>query len=236
MIAMVAIIIPSYNEKQNIQPLVEKILTTSPKAHIIIVDDNSPDNTKAEIKRLQSKFSRLHIVLRKRKGGRGSAVLAGFHYAQKTIKPLYYIEMDADLSHNISELPKMISLSKPKNVVLASRYLKKSKLVNVTSGRKVMSKVSNALIRIILQTKLHDNTNGYRCYQEDAIEILMKHNFISSGYIVLSESAFILGKKGFSFVEYPSRFVNRRFGKSNASMKEFFSSLLMLQKIRSLKV
>ncbi len=229
----IAIIIPTYNEKENVKRIVPAIFSVLQRVSVIVVDDHSPDGTAHAVRELGKKYSRLHIIERKGKGGRGSAVIEGFRYARKKLKPDIYIEMDADLSHDASELPRMISLSKPGVVVFASRYVRGGKIVGVSFYRRCMSRFSNFLIRMLLGLPGADNTNGYRCYRPDAIELLLNHRFISTGYILLSESAFVLYTHGFSFIEFPSIFRNRKFGLSNASIAEFMHALKMITRIRS---
>lgn len=170
--------------------------------------------------------------MREKKDGRGSAVIEGLRYAHTNLNPDIFIEMDADLFHNPKEILKMISLSKPKTVVIASRYMSGGKILNVQFRRRIASYLANLLIRLTLKNPIIDNTNGFRCYRKDAIGHLLKHRFISKGYILLSESATVLKKNGFKFVEFPSLFVNRKIGKSNATFSEFKNSLVSLLDIR----
>jgi len=226
------IIIPTYNEKENIQKLIPVIFSVVPQCTIIVVDDNSPDGTAHQVLKLKSKYPQLHLIKREKKAGRGSAVIEGFKYAHKNMRPQVYIEMDADFSHNPKELPQLINFSKPKNIVLASRYVKGGKIVNWPISRRINSWLANLLIRFVLKLPLKDNTNGFRCYPKEAIQLLLNHDFISKGHILLGESAYLLYKNGFGFVEIPSNFKNRKLGKSNATLDEFFNSLLLLFQIK----
>lgn len=233
----VAIVIPTYQEKAGITRLVENIFRVLPDVNVVVVDDNSPDGTAGSIRKLTKKHRHLSLIERKGKGGRGSAVVAGFKFAQEKLKTKIFVEMDADFSHNPDELPHLIKLSQPKTIVIASRYTKGGRVINVPLNRRLLSQIANILIRLALKIPLKDNSNGLRCYQTDAVKILLKHKFISSGYILLSESARLLLNHGFSLVEIPSTFVNRKLGKSNARVDEFIHSLVGLIKIkRHLKV
>jgi len=227
-----AVIIPSYNERVNIEKIVSKIFSIKSDAHVVIVDDNSPDGTKNVVLNMQKKYKNLYLVLRKSKKGRGSAVINGLKYASRNINPDIFIEMDADLSHNYKEILNMLDLSEPKTVVIASRYMQGGKILNVQIKRRILSYLANILIKLILRNPIIDNTNGFRCYRKDAIECLLKHKFISKGYILLSESATLLNKNGFKFVEFPSVFENRTRGESNATISEFKNSLLSLFSIK----
>lgn len=226
------IVIPSYNEIENIKKLIPSIFSIVPNSYIIVVDDSSPDGTREAVSQLSKKYKNLHLISRKNKSGRGSAVIEGFRYAIENIKPKFFIEMDADLSHNPREILTMLKLSKPKTIVVGSRYIKGSKMINIEIKRRILSYLSNLLIKVTLANPLVDNTNGFRCYRKDAIRCLLKHRFISNGYIVLSESTTLLYKKGFSFIEFPTVFVNRIKGKSNTSLSEFIHSLINLVKIK----
>jgi len=221
----IAIVIPTYNEKDNIKKIIPQIFSLVPQSSLIIIDDNSPDKTADEVKKLRKKFPHLYLIKRKQKAGRGSAVIEGFKYADKYIRPQIYIEMDADFSHNPKELPQLIKSSKPKTVVLASRYVKDSQIINWPISRKITSFFANKLIRFILKLPIHDNTNGFRCYSKEAVNFLLNHQFKTQGYILLSEAAYLLSQKGFDFLEIPSVFRNRKLGKSNANLAEFLRSL-----------
>jgi len=228
----VVIVIPTYNECKPIQGLLSTIFRLLPEVRVIVVDDNSPDKTAEKVKSLLVKYKHLHLISRKGKGGRGSAVMTGFKHAFKHFKPDIYIEMDADFSHEPKEIKNIISLSKENAVVLASRYLKGSKIINWPIKRHLASRISNLLVRLVLKLPLRDNTNGYRCYQRKAIKILLGHQFINQGYMVLSESAYLLYQKGFKLVEIPSVFVSKYMEKSNATIKEFLTAFSGLLKIK----
>lgn len=227
-----AIIIPTYNERENIGRLVSQLAKLLPEAAIIVVDDNSPDGTAKIVLSKRKKNSNIHLLLRKNKAGRGQAVLAGFAYALKNTDAKLFVEMDADFSHDPSELQTLLEQTELRTVVLASRYVRGSRIVDWPFIRRVTSFLSNLLIRIVLNLPAKDNTNGYRIYGKDAIRILLKHRFVTSGYIVLSESGYVLRKHGFAFREIPTIFVNRKRGKSNASFREFTESLVALWRIR----
>lgn len=228
----IAVVIPTYNEQENITRLVEKIYEILPKAIMIVVDDSPNDKTVIAISKLTTKYPFLKVISRKRKQGRGSAVLEGFSCAKKHYNPDIFIEMDADFSHDPNELPSLINKSGAKTIVVGSRYIKGSKIINWPIKRRIASKISNLLVRITLGMPLHDNTNGYRCYPKGAISHLLSREYISGGYIVLSEAAYLLKKKGYKFTEVQSVFFNRRRGKSNANISEFLNAFVTLLKLR----
>lgn len=231
MSAKVAVVIPTFNEKENISNLIAVIFPLLKDVAIIIVDDHSPDGTSLAVEKIIPKYPNLHLITRQGKGGRGSAVLAGFQLACD-LNCQIFVEMDADFSHDPQELPGLINLIESDKVILASRYLAQSKIYNWPQKRILSSKLANFLIRIVLNLPTRDNTNGYRCYPRAAVDLLLKFHFISSGYILLSESERYLYKRGFKLVETPSVFRNRKLGKSKATFKEFFYSLYLLLRIR----
>ncbi len=227
-----AIIIPSYNEKQNIGVLLKSIFANLPNASVVVVDDNSPDNTAKKVEELKVRYKNLHLLVRENKRGRGSAVIDGLKYVLRELNVDAFIEMDADFSHDPQEIKVMLDLAHPRTVVIGSRYIYGSKIINWPLLRKISSQIANLLIRWVLGLPISDNTNGFRLYPREAVEILVKHNFVSRGYILLSETAYVLLTHGYVFAEFPSVFTNRISGKSNASVGEFFASLANLFKIR----
>ena len=227
----VTIVIPTYNEADNVDYLIPSIFNLLPQISIVIVDDNSNDGTLQKIANLQKKNNRLFLIKREKKSGRGSAVINGMKYAYEKLKADKYIEMDADLSHDPSELTLLIKKINKKTVTCASRYIKGSKIINWPLSRRVASKISNILVRFFLSIPMHDNTNGYRGYSREAARYLINHYYLSSGYIVLAEMAFLLKNKGFDFFEIQTVFNNRRAGRSNTTVQEFTNALITLFRI-----
>lgn len=227
-----AIVIPTFNEKLNITRLIETIRGTVKNSEIVVVDDNSPDGTSKAVEELKRSHPNLHLIKRRGKDGRGSAVLEGFSWAQEKLKADIFVEMDADFSHDPKELPDLITRCKQDNVVLASRYIPQSKIINWPPRRIIASKLSNFLIKLVLNLPTKDNTNGYRCYPKEAVKLLLTHKFISKGYILLSETERFLYVNGFDLIELPSVFRNRKQGKSKSTFREYFLSLYLLFKIR----
>lgn len=231
------VIIPTFNESENIKSLVgevKKHLTND--SRIIVVDDNSPDGTGKVADDMAGKIKNVHVIHRKGKGGRGSAVVDGFKFAKKFL-PDYYIEMDADFSHKPEDIPRLLKeIKKGSDVVIGSRYLPKSEIQNWPPQRKVFSKFANFYARLILAVPISDYTNGFRIYSAKATEFLLSQKLISSGYIVLSETAYKLHKENFSFGEIAITFVNRKRGQSNTTFTEIKNAFLGVLKIRFPKV
>ena len=225
-------IIPTYNEVKNIGMLLKQLRALLPKAILIVVDGHSQDKTVVEVKQLIKKDKQIIIFEQKHKQGRGHAVLLGISQALKFGQVRYLVEMDADLSHQVSDLPKLLSPCSNKTVVIASRYIKGAKIVNWPKWRLQQSRLANRLISYVLGLGLKDNTNGFRCYSRQAAKTLVKHHYLSRGFMTLSEMAYVLINNGFMLKEIPSTFVDRRFGKSSAGYKELFMSLVNLIQIR----
>lgn len=228
----IAIIVPAYNEKANIAVLIKAIHTYVKNANIYIVDDNSPDGTQYVVKKLAAKNSRIHLVVRKIKSGRGGAVLEGFKHALKNKSINYMVEMDADLSHAPNEIERILSKRNKKTLVIGSRYIKGSKIIDWPKKRIFFSHLANLYIRAILGVSIHDFTNGFRCYTREAAQILLKKNIEHKGFITLSETAYLLSKNGFSFIEVPITFRDRERGQSNATLFEVVSSFFAVLKIK----
>lgn len=221
----VAVIVPTYNEKENILHLIEQIRRNIGDTFIYVVDDNSPDGTQEIVRNYATeKDNRVSLIVRRSKSGRGGAVLSGFEEALKNPKLEYFIEMDADFSHKPSDMPRILDKRGPKMVVVASRYTKGGKIMNWSIRRRIMSRFANAYIRMILRVPVRDCTNGYRCYPRVAVKLIIQSGIQQKGFISLSETLYLLYKRGFSFVEVPFNFVDREKGKSNANLMELLKS------------
>ena len=225
----VIIIIPTYNEDQNISILLRKLDKLRIKKKIIIVDDSNNDLTKKSIK--SSKIKNIYIK-RVNKKGRGSAVIHGIKkMINKTKNNDLIVEMDADLSHNPNELINNIKYFKEKNLdlLISSRYLNKSKILNWDHNRKILSKMSNFLAHIVLQVPVSDYTNGYIQYSRRAAQLISKKcGKIGDGFIILSEILLCIYKMNYNIDEVPTIFVNRVRGSSNVNLILIFKSLLGL--------
>lgn len=230
---LLAVIIPTYNEAENIISLVKKVRSYIGKSDkIIVVDDNSPDGTGKIVEKYAKNAKNIYVIHREGKEGRGSAVIAGFALAQK-FKPDYYLEMDADFSHKPEDVPRLLSeIKKGSDVVIGSRYLEKSRILNWPPQRKVFSKFANFYARVALGVPISDYTNGFRIYTRKAAEFLLSQNLVSRGYIVLSETAYKLDRENFKFGEIATTFVNRKRGQSNTTFSEIKNAFLGILKIR----
>ena len=227
----ILIVIPTYNEKENIARLTEELLKISTNISIMIVDDESPDGTGEIANSLSEKFTNVKVIHRKGKGGRGSACIEGFKYAFDRNFD-YVFEMDADFSHDPKEIPRFLDKIKSCDMVIGSRYLRQSRIVDWSISRRIFSKIANFYAKAVLGIPISDYTNGYRLYKIDVLKNMDFEKIKSKGYIVLSEMAYQVYKKGYSIGEVHTVFVNRKRGQSNLSFQEIYSAFTGVLKIR----
>ena len=227
------VIIPTYNEALNIEALVTKVVGLPSNVDVLVVDDGSPDGTGAIVQELGSRYpSRVHILRRNEKGGRGAAVLAGIRRGLDDERYVRFAEMDADLSHLPDELPALLDAAEAADVVIGSRYGAGSAIVGWSRRRKAWSRASNSLLGAVLNLPTADYTNGFRVYSRRAARHLVAADLGESGYIALSEWACALHDAGMSFVDVPTTFVNRRYGASKMGVGEATSALRALLRLR----
>ncbi len=226
------IVIPTYNERDNIVALLLTIRKMTPEANITIVDDGSPDGTASLVKPLTKKYKKITLIERKGKGGRGSAVIRGFLEGLKDKDIDTFIEMDSDFSHDPKELKKILINSKKYDVVIASRYLKESKIKNWPLQRRIFSRLANIFAKSILWVPIADYTNGYRCYTRKVLESIKLSRLKETGYAVLMEMIYLIHKKGFKIKQVSTIFVNRKRGQSNTTRKEIINALNAPLRIR----
>tara|TARA_B100000035_G_C20928310_1_gene521834 strand:- start:79 stop:789 length:711 start_codon:yes stop_codon:yes gene_type:complete len=230
----IAIIIPTFNEINNIESLIRKINIQIKNVIIFIIDDSpNPD-----IKPICNKYKNTKYFHRNKKKGRGSAVLFGIKRALKNKQIKMIIEMDADFSHNPKELRKNIKYFRQKNIdlLIASRYLKKSKILNWSLSRRIFSILSNLLARLFLKINLKDFTNGFRFYSiRSAMQIVKKCGNIGDGFIILSEIIVVINNNNFKIKEIPTTFVNRTRGESSVNLLLILQSFLGLIKLTLIK-
>ncbi|MBI2028550.1 MAG: glycosyltransferase [Candidatus Levybacteria bacterium] len=233
----VCVVIPSYNSKSTLKKVIYGVLRNARIAKIIVVDDNSPDGTASIVKKYFLKESKVKLITRGNKGGRGSAVIEGFKEGLKNKNSEFFIEMDADLAHSPTDLPRLLEKAKEFDAVVTSRYLLKSQILRWKLKRRIASKLANLWIKFILGVPLSDNTNGFRCYRRRVIKAIDFNKIRSKGFIVLTEIANQIYKKGFRFGEIPIDFVPVDLNKSNLNWKEIkeaFFAVLRLRLSRSL--
>lgn len=213
------VIVPTYNEIENIDKIVEAVLGLPIKVHLLIVDDSSPDGTGARIKELQSKHTRsLHLLERPGKLGLGTAYIRGFQWALEK-GYLYICEMDADFSHNPNDLPRLFDIcdSGSADVAIGSRYISGVNVVNWPMSRVLISYFASVYVRLITRMKVRDATAGFVCYRKEVLEVINLEKIKFKGYAFQIEMKFKAWKFGFNIVELPIIFTDRKEGTSKMS-------------------
>jgi dolichol-phosphate mannosyltransferase len=217
------VIIPTYNEIENIQAIIEKVLRLEPVFDLLIVDDGSPDGTAAEVKRLQALHpERIHLLERKGKLGLGTAYIAGFNYT--LAKGYNYIfEMDADFSHNPDDLVRLYQACHEDGAYMSigSRYIKGVNVVNWPMGRVLMSYFAGFYVRFITGMPVQDATAGFVCYRRNVLETIPLDEIKFIGYAFQVEMKFTTWKYGFKMTEVPIIFTDRTKGTSKMSANIF---------------
>lgn len=212
------VIIPTYNEKENIEAIIRKVFSLSTAFDILIIEDNSPDGTAQIIKKLQKEFTVLHIIERKGKLGLGTAYITGFKWALEN-KYEYIFEMDADFSHNPEDLIHLYDAcaNKGGDMAIGSRYVSGVNVVNWPMGRVLMSYFASKYVRIVTGMKIHDATAGFKCYTRKVLETIDLDKIRFKGYAFQIEMKFTSWKFGFNIIEVPIIFTDRTEGTSKMS-------------------
>jgi dolichol-phosphate mannosyltransferase len=222
------VIIPTYNEKENIQQIIRKVFSLDKEFHILIVEDNSPDGTADIVKALMKEFpNRLFIEERKGKLGLGTAYIHGFRWALERGYE-YVTEMDADFSHNPEDLVRLYTVAKDKggDVVIGSRYITGVNVVNWPIGRVLMSYYASAYVRFVTRIKVRDTTAGFVCYRSAVLRAIDLTKIRFTGYAFQIEMKFTAWKLGFNIVEVPIIFTDRTLGESKMSKGIFKEAIL----------
>lgn len=228
------IIIPTYNEKENISNILEAIFSLNRNYHVLVIDDNSPDGTAAEVKNLMKKFNgQLFIEERQEKSGLGTAYIHGFKWAlQKNYE--YIFEMDADFSHNPADLEKLYDACKNKNadIAIGSRYVRGGKIQNWPIDRHIYSKGGAIYTRMITWMPVKDPTAGFICYKKIVLQTINFDAIKFVGYAFQIEMKFAAWKLRFKIIEVPVVFVDRKVGVSKMNkgiLKEGVLGVLKIQ-------
>ena len=223
------VIIPTYNEKENIEAIITAVMELPIEYHVLVIDDGSPDGTANIVKELMAnKFvDKLHIIERSGKLGLGTAYIAGFKWAIKHQYD-YIFEMDADFSHNPQDLLKLYDAcaNQGADVAIGSRYVSGVNVVNWPMGRVLMSYFASKYVRFVLGMKVHDTTAGFVCYRREVLETIELDKIRFKGYAFQIEMKFTAYKCGFRIQEVPIIFVNRVLGTSKMSGGIFSEALL----------
>lgn len=215
------IIVPTYNEADNIDELIGQLLDLPVEVGIIVVDDNSPDGTGQLADLWSTKFpDRVHVLHRPGKMGLGTAYIDGFRFGLNELKADRLMTMDADFSHNPRYIPAMIAMSQDKDVVIGSRYIPGGGSRNCSWKRIMLSRIANAVARTLLGLKAHDTTAGFRLYRSQVLESIPLDEIFSSGYSFLVEMLYMCQRRGWQVGEIPIIFEDRRKGTTKISRQE----------------
>ena len=222
------IIIPTYNEKEDIESVSRAVFGLEKFCHILIIEDSSPDGTAAIVRRLQQEFpDRLFMIERKGKLGLGTAYITGFKWAIEKGYD-YVFEMDADFSHNPNDLPRLYDKCAREgyDVAIGSRYVSGVNVVNWPMGRVLMSYFASKYVRIITGLPIHDTTAGFKCYRRQVLETIGLDKIRFKGYAFQIEMKFTAYKCGFKIAEVPVIFVNRELETSKMNSSIFGEAIM----------
>jgi len=212
------IIIPTYNEYENLPSLLDTLFSYAPESDVLIVDDNSPDGTGQLADQIHEKDARVHVLHRAGKLGLGTAYVAGFKYAIGHSYDVAF-EMDADFSHDPQYLPGFLTAIEGADLVIGSRYVQGGDTPNWSFLRRCISGCGNIFARFMLGIPVHDCTAGYRCYRREVLESIDLDTVQSQGYAFQVEMAYRVLRQSFKIVEIPIVFMDRRVGQSKMSRK-----------------
>lgn len=231
----VLIIIPTYNEKENIERLISTVLTQHEAIELLIVDDNSPDGTATLVENMMASEPRIHILKRPGKMGLGSAYVTGFKYALKEGYD-YIMEMDADFSHNPNDVPKLIEAAQSNDLVIGSRYCNGINIINWPIERLLISYFASKYVRIITGMPIKDPTGGFKCFNRRVLEKIDLDNIHSEGYSFQIEMNYKAWVKGFRLKEVSIVFTERVDGHSKMSKKIVYEAAWMVWKLKLLAI
>jgi len=225
------IIIPTYNERDNVATLIPQILDVVPYSDILLVDDNSPDGTADYAEELFAAEHRFAVLRRKGPRGLGRSYADGYRYALGRGYPRL-VQMDADFSHDPNSLPDLIKPSETNDVVIGSRYCEGGMVDNWPLHRRFLSRFANQYVYSITGLNVRDATSGFRCFSRKALESIMKDSILAEGYAFQVETVYKAFKDALSIVEIPITFVDRRQGRSKISRKVIMESMIIPWRLR----
>ena len=229
------IITPTYNERKNIDELIRQIYESNPNIHILFVDDNSPDGTGEYIRELMEKDKKIFIIQRSGKLGLGTAYCKGFQWAlDKDYDRM--IQMDADLSHNPADIPRLIEASEENDLVIGSRYISGINVVNWPMRRLILSYLANVYARFVIGLPIKDGTGGFKCFKREVLEDIDLSGIKSEGYSFQIEMNFLAWVKKFTIKEIPIIFNDRTVGESKMSKRIVREAIWMVPKLRLKKI
>jgi dolichol-phosphate mannosyltransferase len=225
------VIIPTYNERENIERIVPQVLEQDSSIHILIVDDGSPDGTGEIADQMAKGNNHINVLHRQGKGGLGTAYIAGFRYALEKGYDLI-LEMDCDFSHDPKSLPKFLEAIQDADLILGSRYISGVNVINWPMSRLLLSYYANVYSRWVTGLPLRDATGGFKCYRREVLNAINLDKVRSNGYSFQIEMSFRAWKKGFKIKEIPIIFEDRKAGQSKMSKKIVREAIWMVWKLR----
>lgn len=228
----VAIVIPTYNERDNIAKLVEALLKLYPDIHILVVDDRSPDGTGQIVRALQSRHRNLMLLERAANRGFAASYRDGFRMVLAESWCQIVITMDADFSHDPAEIGRMLAKLDSHDVVIGSRYIAGGSVQNWNLRRRLLSRAANLYVRALLPIDIHDATSGFLCMRREALECVPVQQTDSDGYAFMVELKYLLHRAGLRIVEHPISFDERREGKSKMSIGKVWESFWLPWRLR----
>jgi len=226
------VIVPTYNERENIDALLKKVFGLNLDLGLLIVDDNSPDGTGDRVDELRTEYPQLHLLRRPGKMGLGSAYIAGFKWALGNTDAKFVFEMDADFSHDPGAITEFLEAVKEADLVLGSRYLEGITVMNWPLSRLFLSVGANIYTRIITGMPLKDATGGYKCFRRHVLESMPLDRIKSDGYSFQIEVNYLAWKKKFRIKEIPIIFVDRMIGTSKMSRRIIWEAAFLVWKLR----
>ncbi len=231
------VVIPTYNEIENVEKMIHKVMSFDKEFDLLFVDDGSPDGTASKIKEMQQQYpNRIHLIERSVKLGLGTAYIAGFKWALKT-DYTYIFEMDCDFSHNPEDLIRLYQACiDGGKVSIGSRYCKGGKVSNWPLKRILMSYFASIYVRLILLINIKDTTAGFMCYHRDVLAKINLDAVIFKGYAFQICMKYAAKRHGFKIIEVPITFIDRLYGESKMNTSIFKEALLGVWKMRSMKL
>jgi len=225
------VLIPTLNEVGNLQNLIPAIFKSMPDISVLVVDDNSNDGTEGYLNSIKTQYPNLFLLTRQKNLGYGNACIDGFKWVLgHDFKCV--VTMDADFSHDYKAIPSLLDNLVDGDVVIGSRYVSGGKIENWKLHRRILSKVANFYVRLILQTNISDFTTGFNAYRKEAIQKINLNGIKSDGYAFLVEFKYKLSKSGAKIVEFPITFSERREGQSKMSGKIIWESIKLPWRLR----
>ena len=229
------VISPTFNERKNIKIFIDAVLIDNPDFDLLIVDDNSPDGTSEKVRELQSEFENLHLAVREKKLGLGTAYIYGFKWALNR-KYDRIVQMDADLSHNPKDLAMMVKKLDDNDLVIGSRYIKGISVVNWPLRRLMLSYGANTYSRMITGMPIMDGTGGFKAWKSEVLQDINLDSVRSQGYSFQIEMNFRAWIKGYKLKELPIIFSDRTIGQSKMSKKIVYEAIFMVWRLRIWKI